>query len=265
MGKFLMIAFFFAAILMTYTLYHLRAGLTAGGRMHVVGLEIESILTAVCAVFAVAVVFGPIYSIAFTLSVTLHEMGQVVAFRLIGHEDARFRLNPLFGRLSVSDKCPESRAEDFFVSLMGPGFSLAPMALAFALSAMTDHSFPFLSDCLWAFAATTGALNFLILLPFWPLDGGRCIRILVCTFLPRMAPVATIAMSGAFALTALWTRSLLLLVFALLGTRSIGEAEKVLRVQQPMGWRCGLLAGLAYLATAAAHLFVGWDLLKHYF
>jgi Zn-dependent protease len=253
-----MIAFFSSAALLTYTIYSLRAGFPRFGRPEISGLDTQGFLLALVAIVAASAVFGPVLGVSLALAVALHELGHVVAYRLIGHADARFRLIPLIGGYTISNRPPATQAEDFFISLMGPGLCLAPMALAYALSDMSHDTAPLLSDALLTFAIATGALNFLNLLPFWPLDGGHCIRILMNTFAPRLAPASTIAMSAAFAIGALWTKSLMLFLFALIGAKSIIAANETANIQRPMTLRCALLAGAAYLATAVAHLFAGF-------
>jgi Zn-dependent protease len=258
-----MIAFFSSAALLTYTIYSFRAGFPRLGRPDIVGLDVEGILLALVAIVAACAVFGPMLGVALALAVALHELGHVVAYRLIGHTDARFRLIPLIGGVTISKRSPDTQAGDFFVSLMGPGFCLAPMALAYALSDMTYDIAPGMSDMLLTFAVATGALNFLNLLPFWPLDGGHCVRLLMDTFAPRLAPASTIAMSAAFAVGALWIKSLMLFLFALIGAKSIIRANETASSRHPMSLRCALLAGGAYLATGMAHLFAGsWLLLQ---
>jgi hypothetical protein len=71
-------------------------------------------------------------------------------------------------------------------------------------------------------------------------------------------------MSAACAALAVYTQSFGLLFFTLMGMQSLMWADAVSRAQAPMTMGQGALATGAYLATAAAHLAGGWQILSHY-
>jgi Zn-dependent protease len=251
-------------IFMALTLYALRGGLVARNGLTVVGFETESLAMGVLAVIAAGYFFGPMYGIALILCIMIHEFGHVAAFRVAGHDDARFRLVPLMGGYAISNTLPATQKKDFFISLMGPGISVAPMVFAFGAADFAATFSPDAAAFLWTFASVTAAINFLNLLPFWPLDGGRCLRIIAYSFWPGLATWLTIGMSAAFAAAAMFTQNLVLFFFALMGAQSLMHADALSRVQERMGWRDGLLAAAAYLFTAAAHLWGGWVLIGRY-
>lgn len=253
-----------ALLLLTATLYALRGGFATAQGMRVVGLDAQGIGLGAVTVVIAAWYFGPLYGVALIFAVMIHELGHVAAFRATGHEDARFRLVPLLGGYAISDAPPASEAEDFFISLAGPALSLAPMVIAFSLSEVfLPFSYP-VSKFLWIFAATTAALNFLNLLPLWPLDGGRCVRAVTQSFDHRLATGLTIGMSAAFAAAALVLESVLLFLVALLGALTIRAAEKVSRGRHRMRPGQAALALGAYLFTTAAHFTGGALLLGAY-
>lgn len=246
------------------TLFALRGGLTAPHGMRFVGFDLQSLGMAVFAVALAVWFLGPLYGAALILSVVVHEFGHVAAFRVAGHADARFRLVPLMGGYAISDQLPSSQAKAFFIALMGPGISLAPMVLGYALALYVGSFWPEAGLFFGIFGTVTAALNFFNLLPFWPLDGGRCIRMIVQAFAPRLAQPITIAMSAGFAAAALALQSLLLFAVALLGARSIAHAETLGRLQQPMSKRQALVGLGAYGFTTAAHLAGGWWLIARF-
>lgn len=246
------------------TLYALRGGLVGERGLTVVGLDPQSLGMGILAVALAAWFLGPVYGASFVLAVMIHEFGHVAAFRVAGHSDARFRLVPLMGGYAISDQLPASQAKAFFIALMGPGISVAPMVLAFSLAQPAAAIWPQAGWFLGVFATVTGALNLLNLLPFWPLDGGRCTRILVQAFAPRLAQPVTIAMSAGFAAAALAMHSLLLFAFALLGAQSLSHAEVIGQIQRPMTKRQALIGLGAYVFTTAAHLTAGGWLIARY-
>jgi Zn-dependent protease len=261
-----MLPLFVAVMLCLTTLYVLRGGLVGqGGVITLAGLDANALGMGVLAVGAAVYFFGPMYGLALILSVMVHEFGHVAAYRICGHSDARFRLIPLIGGVAISDQLPASHEKDFFISLMGPGICIAPMVLAMAL---LELNWPYESptaDFIWIFATVTGALNFFNLLPFWPLDGGRCLSILSTTFVPRFAQQVTMAMAAAAIVLAIYTQSLGLTFFALMGAQSLIRGQDVTRFQRPMSMGRGALAAAAYLATLAAFGSVGWPLIARFF
>lgn len=246
------------------TLYALRGGLVGKHGLTVVGFDIESLAMGALAIILAAHFFGPLFGLALIFSVIIHEFGHVAAFRVAGHSDARFRLVPLMGGYAISDTLPATQKKDFFITLMGPGISLAPMILAFGLSEYAWEVHPLAGQFLSTFGYVTASLNFLNLMPFWPLDGGRCVRIIAYTFWPGMANMLTILMSAALAAIAVFTQHWFLLFFAVLGAQSLMHVDTISRAQARMSWSDGLFATGAYLFTAAAHLWGGWWLLARY-
>lgn len=257
-----MLATFVCAMaLMTATLYALRGGLVTPSGINIVGVDAQGVGFGAMSVLIAGWYFGPLYGLALILTVIIHEYGHVAAFRITGHEDARFRLVPLFGGYAISDRAPSTEGEEFFVSIAGPALSLAPMVLAFVLCEIVDPWSRPLANFLWIFAATTAALNFLNLLPFWPLDGGRCLRAVVHAFEPRAALWASLGMSAAFAAAAVAVGSVLLLLVALLGVVTVRPMAREL---PGMTKGEAALALGAYVFTAAAHFAGGALILSVY-
>lgn len=259
-----MFVLFAATVLCTLMVYTLRGGLVSNRGLTVVGMDMQGLGMGVLAFVVAAWYFGPLYGVAIVLSVMIHEFGHVAAYRIAGHDDARFRLIPLMGGVAISDRAPETQAHDFFITLMGPGICLAPMALAYALS---DAIHPYSADAsefLWVFAIVTGALNFFNLLPFWPLDGGRCLRILTDTFVPGATNFVTLAMSAALAAAAVAMQSMALLFFAILGAQSLFSWSEAWVHKKPLPKAQGVIALGAYLFTAGAHFWGGFTMLARY-
>ncbi|WP_208347589.1 metalloprotease [Pseudaestuariivita rosea] len=255
---------FWSLALCAATTYTLREGLFANGQGQIQGMDLEGMILAVAAFVAAAWFFGPMYGVAIVTGVVIHEYGHVAAYRICGHDDARFRLIPLMGGVAISDRLPDTQAEDFFISLMGPGICLAPMVLAFAVSGLTVETWPQVSHFLWIFASVMGVLNFFNLLPFWPLDGGRCVRIIAYAIWPPLATVVAVAMSAAFAAVAIYMQSTVLFIFALMGAQNLFTTPDISNLQRPMTKMQTLTAFGAYGFTAAAHFMGGFALIDLY-
>jgi Zn-dependent protease len=196
------------------------------------------------------------------LSVIVHEYGHVVAYRVCGHSDARFRLIPLLGGVAISNRLPASQENAFFIALMGPAICLAPMALSFGLSGALLNAMPMLGAFLFVFGMVLASFNFFNLLPFWPLDGGRMVQILAQTYMPWATRQISIAMTVLGAVLALLTKSYFLLIFILISWGGLMQSEQILGLQRPMGKARALIALTAYGFTTGAFYMGGSFLLQ---
>ena len=246
------------AALTWLTLYALRGGLRGRRGTAIVGLDPQSLAMGGLAVVAAGVFWGPLFGAALIVAVVIHEFGHVAAHRVMGHADARFRLVPLMGGVTISDRLPDTQGQDFFIVLLGPAISVAPMGLAYALAGLTWDLSEGLSDFLYVLGIVMAVLNLFNLLPFWPLDGGRLLRILAYRVHPELARQLTFAMSAALGVWGLWSMSVLLVIFALMGATSAMQADGIARMQRAMDWRQWGWALAAYLACFAAHLAGAW-------
>ena len=258
-------AVFIAAALVGLTLHALRGGLMGRQGMTIAGMDPQGLLLGLVAVAAATYFYGIQYGVALILSVMIHEFGHVAAYRVCGHSDARFRLVPLMGGVAISSSLPATQMKDFFITLMGPGISVAPMVLAYAVSAVLWDSAPETAYFLYVFGTVTAILNLFNLLPFWPLDGGRCLRVLAYRINPGLARQVTFAMSGALIAFGVWQRSMLLVFLALLGVQSAFQADTLAGVQHRLAWSQWRWALAAYAFTFAAHLWGAWDFAMSYF
>lgn len=258
--------FIFAAVaLCVATLYALRGGLTGRGRfVTIAGFDIRSLGLGVIAIAAAGYFYGPVFGAAIILAVMIHEFGHVAAYRVCGHADARFRLIPLLGGVAISDQHPTSQEKDFFITLLGPGICVAPMVLAYVASDYLVLDYPYVVQFLWTFAMITGALNFFNLLPFWPLDGGRCLAILCNTYAPGMVRNVIYTMTGLAIAIAMAMQSWILLAFLVFSLQTLQHAIMLNQVQRRMAPARGLWAAAAYLFTMATFGFVGWPLLMQF-
>lgn len=257
-----MIPLLAALALMSATWRVLRGGFAvAGGRgLKIVGYDPTALGLGALAIIVAVWYFGWVYGLALILSVVIHEYGHVAAYRVCGHDDARFRLIPILGGVAISNRLPATQENAFFIALMGPAICLAPMTLCFALSEVLATTAFAAAQVLFILGLVLGAFNFFNLLPFWPLDGGRMVQILAQTFLPGATRQVSIAMIVIGAALAFLTHSYIILFFILISWGGLMQSEQLLTVQRPMTRPRALLALAAYGFTAGA-FFLGGSLL----
>ncbi|MCP5076098.1 MAG: metalloprotease [Rhodobacteraceae bacterium] len=255
--------FLSAAALCILTFFVLRGGWRARNKAFRMTLNLESMVMALLFIAGAMYFIGPIGGLALTLTVVVHEFGHVAAFRVAGHDDATFRLVPLMGGVAISRRRPDSQLHDFYITLMGPAICLAPVAVAIALQPIARDLSPELGNFFWFFATFGAALNFFNLLPLWPLDGGRCLRIIVYAVWPGLANVVTIGMSAAFAGLAVYLQSTLLFFVAVMGALSALRQVEMVELRPITKWQA-LIALIALLCTAGAFLLAGWGVVARF-
>lgn len=206
--------------------------------------------------------YGWTFGVALILAVIIHEYGHVVAYRVCGHDDARFRLIPILGGIAISNRLPATQGAAFFIAIMGPAINLAPMTLAFALSNLIFEHSPLIATFLFVFGMVLASFNFFNLLPFWPLDGGRMAQMLCQTYMPWATRQVSIAMTLIGAALALFTGSYFLLFFILISWGGLMQSEQVLGIQRPMTLGHASIGLAAYAFTAASFFIGGSFLLK---
>ncbi|MES2436073.1 MAG: site-2 protease family protein [Pseudomonadota bacterium] len=233
----------------------LRGGF-AGAGWNRAGFDVNALGLSAVAIAAAIWFFGWQYGLAFIIAIMVHEIGHVAAFRVCGHKDAQFRLIPLFGGVTVSRSLSASHDRDLFISLMGPAICLGPMALCFATANLIFPQAPGVASFLYIQGLVLGGLNLFNLLPFWPLDGGKIIRLLTYTFFPKATRAVSILMSAAAAALCVATHSYILLFFVLLGWQGLIQSEQLIEIQRPMRKSTAWIALAAYLTTAGA-LYLG--------
>lgn len=237
----------------------------AGGYVTRPKIDVESLRYGVLASLVALNLLGIEYGIALVSAVVLHEIGHVVAYRLMGHRDATFRLLPMLAMRPISQSAPRSEAHELFITLMGAGFSIAPMVTAMLMWQGADGLYPRLATGLHIFASTVAALNFINLLPLWPLDGGRLLRMLGRSLCPSWTTRLMLGASAIAAAVAIHMHSPQLLVICMLGVQALMKPEQFEGKGNAMPRRTALYGLVAYLAIGATHLVGGAWLLAWFF
>jgi hypothetical protein len=256
-----MIALTLAAGLCLLAVAGLARGVSAGGRLVLIGFDGIGVLAGFVVTIIAAMAFGPINGLALVVALLLHEAGHVVAARLSGRQVVEFRLLPAFSGLRPEDTGLESDLERFFHALMGAGASVAPMALAVTLSLALGGTAPEVAGFFRALAISLAVVNVISLMPFHPLDGGRCVELVARALSPALLYLVTATAVAALTFAGFLAGAMALLVFAAAGLM-------LLVIRPQLGWSGAVMSGreaslafACYTATLAAHLAGGWLIL----
>jgi len=249
----------FSFVLVVATVWVARPVLASGGlRLSLDGVDGRGVLGTFAAVSAAALVLGVEFAIGLLVAALVKSAGHLIGHRLVGDDAAGFRLVPFPGGPEAAGAAPRDDLGAFFVLLMGPGLGLAPMVAAFALGNFLAETAPGVAEILRTYALAAGALNFVSLLPLWPLAGGRLVQLIVEARFPRVKGLAAAALAAMFVGMSLTMQSLLLFLIGLIGALAL-----IVRPPQSTPRPCltrtqTRIGFLAYFVTLSAYFTAGW-------
>ncbi|MEM8541387.1 MAG: site-2 protease family protein [Pseudomonadota bacterium] len=120
---------------------------------------------------------GLILSIMLTAVVGLHELGHIIAFRMMGHKGARMVFIPILGGIAMGGRPYDRHFEIGFSALMGAGFSAFLMAFPMLFAAVARWQVdPTIVQGIIVFVLMGSLFNLGNLIPVWKFDGGQVLR-----------------------------------------------------------------------------------------
>ncbi|THD82458.1 hypothetical protein E7811_15565 [Aliigemmobacter aestuarii] len=247
-------------------IYGLRAGMISqDGSIVPPRVDADSLRIGIlAALLALALLDFP-YGLSLVAAVILHEAGHVLAYRLLGHGDARFRLLPMISKDPISTRKPATLQAEVFVHLMGAAFSIAPMVVALVAAGLLQDHAPAVARFLRILGSVIAAYNFINLLPLWPLDGGRCVNAIAHSLRANARHRAMVGLSAIASALAIGFQSPQLLVICMIGSGVFLFPEHLEIKQTAMPRRALALAAATYLAITATHLAGGAWLIEWFF
>lgn len=164
--------------------------------------------------------------------VLIHEAGHGLAMHLAGYRDVRVYFIPFFGGATSGSNREASIHQESFVLLAGPLPGLALSVGVWALEALeVVPASPLVVQIIWLLFA----VNYINLLPVFPLDGGRIAHRLVAGRLPVLEVLLRVVAAGVLGIAAmngLGTALGLLAVFMVIGLPGawrVARLERALR------------------------------------
>lgn len=201
---------------------------------------------------AFSLLLGWEIGVIFVGLLVLHEFGHLVSFRMIGQPWGKIIFMPFLGGVAVS-RVPHLRlADDAFCAIMGAGLSVFALIPAIIVSAWQVSS-PAVVQLAYVIAAIAGALNLLNLLPVFPLDGGRVLRAVMQSLLPRHVRNAMFALAGIVAVGGVFLQNPVLVAIAVVAffqSARLGPARDGIALMKPYG---AFVMCSAYLSLAMVH------------
>ena len=188
-------------------------GLAETGQPNERPYQIISALVAIVTGLLTLVGFAMLLTWGFALLVIfalfIHELGHLLAYRLIGQPWGRMIFLPFLGAIAMPRLPFESQGQTVFAALMGPGFSTL-IAIACAVMA---HFSEVPSQWVVLLGIVTVGLNVFNLLPVEPLDGGIALRSVLTRVIGRHARFGLLATGLLIALVGYVMGQALIMIF----------------------------------------------------
>lgn len=259
-----MIFLVFALALTAMAAPLLRSTQTDTGRITTSGFDGTGVIIGFAVTAGVAALTSPLMGFGFVFAVLLHEFGAAKACQFVGHDVARVRLVPLpYMAPPRSDTTFHDALEESYAALYAPALAILPMVIAFGLFQASAAQFPAFAEVMRAFGIMIGTFNFVMLLPFLPLAGGRVVRTVSDSFWPNLSVIVTIFMVAAFAAAAVRDSSIAMGVLAVAGVQSLIYRKRP--EQQRLSPNNALVVLSAYSFCMCVHFTAGWKLLSGVF
>jgi len=207
--------------------------------------KFKTFITMLISIWAYAMFWGWSFAVGFVALLFIHEMGHVVALRMMGIKATAPMFIPFMGAYIGMKQMPENAFDEAVMAYGGPLLGTLGAIGCAGAGFLTGNPF-------WYALAMSGfLLNLFNLLPISPLDGGRIIGVIS----PKLWILGLVGAVGLFYLT--WSPIIALVI--IMGSMQIYSsskrpaADKARYYAASPGRRIGM--GLAFLALLAVTSF----------
>jgi Zn-dependent protease len=207
--------------------------------------KFKTFITMLISIWAYAVFWGWPFAVGFVALLFIHEMGHVIALRMMGIKATAPMFIPFMGAVIGMKQMPKNAFDEALMAYGGPLLGTIGAIGCAGAGFLTGNPFWF------ALAMTGFLLNLFNLLPISPLDGGRIIGAIS----PKLWIVGLIGAVGLFYLT--WSPIVALIVimgsFQIYSASKRSATEKARYYDVTPGRR--IFVGVAFLALLAVTSF----------
>lgn len=206
--------------------------------------KFKTFLSMLVSMWAYAMFWGWPFAAGFVALIFVHEIGHVLALRLMGIRASAPMFIPFVGAHIVMKQMPRNAFAESVGAYGGPFVGTLGAIVCVGIGMATGNLFWF------ALASTGFLLNLFNLLPISPLDGGRIIGVIS----PRIWVLGLLGALGLFFLT--WSPIVALIVilgsFQIYGSFKTSKSEKARYYNVPVGRRIGMGAAFLFLLAVTS-------------
>lgn len=209
-----------------------------------------ALFSAVLSLGAFYLFVGWVVSAIFILALLVHELGHLLAFRMIGQPWGRIVFLPFLGAVAMPRLPYESQSQSVFAALMGPGFSLLLAAACF----VPAHHNGVIGSIFALIGILTCILNAFNMLPAEPLDGGVALRSIMTRLLGAKAWSGLVAVGIIVVASGIALGNIGLFVFGVLAVLANLWRRKIDIGLIPLTSLQLCIGIFSYVAITGAHL-----------
>ena len=216
-----------------------------------------ALVTGIFTVAAFALILSPILALLLVFSLFIHELGHLLAFRLMGQPWGRMIFLPFLGAVAVPRLPHESQGQAVFAALMGPGFSIL-LTLVCAGHLLTGNQMvPFL----YSLGIMTAAVNLFNLIPAEPLDGGIALRSVFVRIIGKNAHYGLMAVGAIIVAIGFHYSQFILVLFGGMAILANLKSRNIDAGLVPLSTLQLCITAFGYVAITAGHI----TLLRYFF
>lgn len=161
----------------------------------------------------------------------VHELGHYMAMRYFGYTDTNIFFLP-FGAATVGRKSKRNAFEEYVISLAGPLPGIL-IGIVILLTVMNGTSLVN-SGMVNTYAIMSIVINYINLLPIYPLDGGRIMQTLLLLRYPRGQFYFYLLSLSVIIVTMLWLQDILMMIFVILLLFALKQNYYISRLLQKL-------------------------------
>jgi Zn-dependent protease len=211
-----------------------------------------AIVTGLLTLVAFGLMTGWLIAGLLVAALFIHEIGHLLAYRLIGQPWGRLVFLPFLGAIAMPRLAYESQGQAVFSALMGPGLS-APLAFGIVFAATQDW---LVSEWLVKLALVMTALNLFNLLPVEPLDGGVALRSVLANLMGNYARFGLMLIGAIIMGAGLYFQQVVLLVFGGISILANIKPRVIDHGLTPLSFLQVAISAFGYMAIVTAYLAV---------
>ena len=212
--------------------------------------------TGIISIAAFAIVLGLPAAVLLVFALFVHELGHLIAYRLMGQPWGRMMFLPFLGAIAIPRFAFETQGQAVFAALMGPAFSTI-LAVACTLATYgPGPSSPFIA----VLGLVAVGLNLFNLLPVEPLDGGVALRSVLQRLMGRHARFGLMIIGALIINIGFSMEQVILIIFGGLAILANLKDRTIDAGLKPLSTLQMSIAAFAYVAMAAAYI----TLLRHF-
>jgi len=166
------------------------------------------------------------------LVLLIHELGHYAAMRYFGYTDTNIFFLP-FGAATVGKKEKRTAFEEYIVSLAGPLPGILIGSGILLLNLLYPNTF-LGNEYLQMYAIMSLIINYINLLPIYPLDGGRILQTLLLLRYPKGQFYFYVISLGILITAMVWMQDPILLIFVVLLGFGLKQSYRISQLLQKL-------------------------------